>query len=418
MSQALSLAEHWRGVVPKVQGTRVVEVALAVLTLLLYSQALLGPLLTVQNDPDGSPLLRLMWPPIYAVTLLLIAFNPVQIWRTALRAWPITLLCILPLVSTLWSIDPGLSLRRGLAVLMSGVFGLWLASRFSWRDIARLIAFVFLILGFGSIIAAVLFPGFGVDQDVHAGAWKGLWWEKNTLGSMFALASLGAICAMFLAERRMERQFWGVMVLVFVGLVLMSTSRTALVACLVSVLGPCAIWVARRGFGFAAIAIFAGILGVSCLGLVLVIGPGVILDALGRDATLTGRTDIWAALSRAIAEAPMTGYGFGAFWQDDDGPGFWVRQYTQWDVPTAHNAWLETAIALGLPATVFAGLCVLFGFATALLRLLSGPSALWALPFLTAWLIVSMSESNFLVPNSLSWALLAATLAKLMSERD
>jgi O-antigen ligase len=320
-------------------------------------------------------------------------------------------------VSSVWSLDPSITARRSLAVVMTSVFGLWLAARFSWRDLIRLTACMFAVLALGSFIAGAVFPGFGVMHEIHPGAWKGLWWEKNTLGAMMAWGSLSFCAAAAAAPNAAERRAW----ILFLGLafllVLLSTSKTALLASLICIGGPVGIALARRGFGFAASAIFILLLGVAALIGVLLVGPGVILEALGRDATLTGRTEIWAVLTGQIADRPLTGYGYGAFWEVKDGPAFWVRQETAWPVPTAHNAWLETALAIGVPGAAFAFVLVLWGLAIAARRLFTGFSAYWALPFLASWLVVSFSESNLLEQNGLIWLLLSATLAKLLGDR-
>jgi len=375
-------------------------------------------LLADPNDPDGGAVLRLVWPPVYLLTLGLIALNPAPVLRTVMRAWPLLLLGGLTVVSAAWSLDPGLTLRRGLAVVMTLVFALWLAARYTWSDLIRLIALMFAVLAAGSLLAGAVFPGFGVMNEIHVGAWKGLWWEKNTLGAYMAWAALAFIAAGASARDPIERRLWFAMVLLAAMLVLLSTSRTALLSLLVCTAGPAAIALTRRGFGFAALAMFSGLCGLGALAAVLVIGPGVILEALGRDPTLTGRTEIWAALSDAIAARPWTGHGYGVFWEVDDGPVFWVRQAAVWPVPTAHNAWLETALSLGLPGMILALIVVGSGLVKALMRLFAGVETYWALPFLVSWFGVSLSESNLLVQNGLVWMLLAATLAKLASGRD
>ena len=40
-----------------------------------------------------------------------------------------------------------------------------------------------------------------------------------------------------------------------------------------------------------------------------------VLGALGRNATLSGRTGIWSLLLGSIAKRPLLGYGYYAFWQ-------------------------------------------------------------------------------------------------------
>jgi O-antigen ligase len=413
VSRAALLADQWRAAAPRLTAWPAIEAGLALTAMLLFSQALLGPLLADPAEPDGGAVLRLIWPPVYLLALGLIALNPGPVLRVTLAAWPLVLLGGLTLVSAAWSIDPALTVRRGLAVFMTLVFALWLAARYSWRDLIRLTALMFAVLAAGSFIAGALFPGFGVMHEVHVGAWKGLWWEKNTLGGYMAFGSAAFAAAIAAAPGRTERLIWFGFVGLAVLLVLLSTSRTALLATLICTAGPAAIALARRGFGFAVLAVFSGLCGLAALLGVLIIGPGVILEALGRDPTLTGRTDIWAALSDAIAARPWTGYGYGAFWEVDDGPVFWVRQATVWPVPTAHNAWLETALSIGLPGMVLAMVVVLSGWLRALARLFRGVETYWALPFITAWIGVSLSESNLLVQNGMIWMLLAATLAKL-----
>ena len=41
------------------------ETAATVVLLLLFSEALLGPLLADETNPESSVVLRLMWPPLY-----------------------------------------------------------------------------------------------------------------------------------------------------------------------------------------------------------------------------------------------------------------------------------------------------------------------------------------------------------------
>ncbi|MEQ8405239.1 MAG: O-antigen ligase family protein [Oceanicaulis sp.] len=417
MSQAAQLAARWRDETPRLSVLPALEAGLALLLLLLFSNALLAPLIADPAEPDGGAVLRLVWPPVYLASLMLIALSPAAVWRTALRAWPILLLAGLTMASAAWSLDPGVTVRRSLAVVMTAVFGLWLAARFSWRDLIRLVAAMFAVLAIGSLIAGALFPGFGVMNEIHVGAWKGLWWEKNTLGAMMAWGSLSFCAAAACAPSEAERRVWFAFIFMGLLLVLLSTSKTALLAALIGVAGPSGIALARRGFGFAASAIFLLMLGMAALIGVLLVGPGVILEALGRDATLTGRTEIWAVLTGQIAERPLTGYGYGVFWEVEDGPAFWVRQATAWPVPTAHNAWLETALAIGVPATLFAFAVILTGLAISARRLFAGFSAYWALPFLTSWLVVSLSESNLLEQNGLVWLLVSATLAKLLADR-
>ena len=413
---ALALADRWRGGLPRLRFASMLETGLAVLLIFLFSSALLPQIF--DGGEEGSPILRLIWPPVYLLTLILIGVRPMPVLGLMVRAWPLMLLAALPLVSASWSLDPGLSLRRGLGVVMPALFGLWMASRYSWRDLIRLLALSFAILAVGSLLMSVLMPSYGVMSEIHPGAWSGLWFEKNRLGGVMALAALAGMAAAFTTPHRREVRYWGALVILAVALVLMSTSRTALMACMIGVAGPLMIYFARQGFIMAALAVFSGLFGVFALTLVIVIGPGVILEALGRDPTLTGRTDIWIGLMQAVQMRPWTGFGWGAFWLVEDGPVFWVRQATGWEVPSAHNSWIEIALALGLPGAIWAFLVYLGGLAASVKRVFAGAEAYWALPAMAIWGLTSQSESIFMTTNGLTWTLFCITFSKLAARRE
>lgn len=413
---AFVLADRWRGYLPRLRFAQTLETALAVLVIFLFSSALLSQLFG--GGEEGSPILRLIWPPVYLLTLILIVMRPMPVLGLMVRAWPLMVLAALPMVSACWSLDPGLTLRRGLGVLFPALFGLWMASRFSWRDLIRLLAVSLSVLAVGSLVMSVLFPAYGVMHEIHPGAWSGLWFEKNRMGAVMALAAMSGMAAAFTTPYRREVRYWGALVILAVFLVLMSTSKTALMACMIGVLGPVMIYLARQGFIMAAIAVFSGLFGVFALTLVILIGPGVILEALGRDPTLTGRTDIWIGLLQAVQMRPWTGFGWGVFWLVEDGPVFWVRQATQWEVPSAHNSWLEIALALGLPGAIWAILVYLGGLVSAMKRLFSGVEAYWALPAMAVWGLTSMSESIFMTTNGFTWTLFCITFSKLASRRE
>ncbi|WP_300526858.1 O-antigen ligase family protein [Maricaulis sp.] len=392
-----------------------IERAGAFIALFLFSQGLVGPFFADPADPESSVVLRLIWLPVYALTLVFMALHPGRTVAALLRSPAILALAGLTLVSVVWSVAPDVSLRRGFALFMTTLFGLWLASRWDWPVLITLIASVFASLAVASTLMAVLMPSLGVDQAVHAGAWKGVWWEKNTLGAMMAWGSVAALAALNNDPRR--AWLWAGAAVLCSALVVLSTSKTALLAwalgCgLVALVGFC-----RQGFGFAVMCLTLAVCGFALAILILLIAPLEMLELLGRDATLTGRTEIWAALIREVQSAPWTGYGYNAFWAADNGPVFWVRQETAWDVPTAHNGWIETALAIGLPGVILMALVYLQAMARALGRMFTGGEAYWALPFLAMFGLVSISESNLLEQNGLSWVLFVATAAALARRR-
>ncbi len=396
---------------PRLNLLRPLEFFLAGLFLFLVSQGLLGPIFAADGDPESSAILRLMWLPVYGLTLVWLMATPARTLDTAMRIPLILALSALCLASYMWSVDGGITQRRGFALVMTTLIGLVLASRFTWRDLVPLIGVVFAILAFLSAAMAIANPTLGVHHDIHVGAWRGIWWEKNTLGAMMAFGALAAISSsVFQPERRLI--WWGLAAFQ-AAMVLMSTSKTALLALLLALAGTAAIALSRRGFGFAALILCGGGLLVFIAAMVMSIAPVAVIEALGRDATLTGRTDIWIVLADQVQARYWTGYGYGAFWVNEYGPAFWVRQRTQWPVPTAHNGWLELALSVGLPGVALMAVSLLASIFRAFTRLFKGPEVYWALVFLVLVALISISESNLVQRNAITWVLFVATAARL-----
>ncbi len=71
----------------------------------------------------------------------------------------------------------------------------------------------------------------------------------------------------------------------------------------------------------------------------------VILELLGRDATLTERTDLWPILLE-VEINPILGTGFESFWLGKRLDDLW--RTLGWHANEAHNGYLETYLNLGL----------------------------------------------------------------------
>ncbi len=398
---------------------RVAETAAAFLGLLLISQALLGKWLGDPADPTGDAGLRLIWPPLYAFALIGLAARPAAAGRTLRAAWPLLLPVAVAAASALWSIDPGVSLRRAVAFAMTTVFGLHLAARFSPADLVRLLGAVFAVLLAASAAAALAAPGFGVMQEVHPGAWSGLWFEKNALGG--AAARGGALflaLALFDARRR---TVWVALTALAVAVLVLSQSKTAAAAFLAGA-GVIAVFAARR-LGPSSLTTVLGLGAAAAVtaAFIAFAAPEIGLAAAGRDATLTGRTELWAGVLEAVAARPWSGYGYGVFWIDAEGPAALIREAARWQVTGAHNGWLETALGLGVIGVAAAAACVLWaagvGLAAARRGLTVAPFAVW----LTLLLVFNVAESTLLERHTLSWtafvALAAGLAAALRADR-
>jgi len=189
-----------------------------------------------------------------------------------------------------------------------------------------------------------------------------------------------------------------------------------LLAALVAITGFLIIRVFRRFPILRIPVIYSVVVGIGLLGFLVTFMPDMMFDIIGKERTLTGRTDIWQALVLAIQDKQLLGYGYGAFWHDTNGPSYWVRFSLEWGVPTAHNGWMETWLSAGVVAVILFGLLYLITILLALDRLYrGGVENYWVILSTVLFLMISLSESTILQQNDLSWVMFVATSAKLFA---
>jgi exopolysaccharide production protein ExoQ len=76
-----------------------------------------------------------------------------------------------------------------------------------------------------------------------------------------------------------------------------------------------------------------------------------VLEGSGKDPTLTGRTDLWATGLSFIAERPLQGLGYRAFWVSGFAPA--EELWAMFLVPSGagfnfHNTYISNAVEIGL----------------------------------------------------------------------
>lgn len=378
-----------------------IELGFIILFLILFSEGLVQRLVTGEEDVDGNIILRIMWLPVYGVVALMALMRFRDMLALALRTPFLILVILLAAASFTWSIDPGLSLRRGISVAMTSVFGLYLAVRFSWRDLLILLGSVWAGLTLLSFGAGLLTPSFARDFEIHAGAWRGFWFEKNTLGGH--MSRVGFLFAFLFLIDAPRRWLWAGAFGLASLLVILSTSATALLG-LMAGLAVLAGGVLIQGAPVRAVAlIYTGLCAGVAFIAALVMAPEFFLGLIGKDPTLTGRTDIWSALTDVIAARPWLGYGYGAFWAPDSDVANWVRVSLQWAAPTAHNGWLDAMLSVGLIGAAAFGVSYAATLWRMLGLILDHRFGLYAAGLLIQFFLFSMSESIVLEQNSLVW---------------
>lgn len=398
--------------------------AFVVFVFFLASTGLLIPLLQQEDGAgleagQGSPITQAVWLCVYIVSFVLVALR----WRrfAALVAREKVLLALIgiALVSVLWSEVPEVTLRRSVALIGTTLFGVYLAMRFSLGEQVRLLGWYLGIAALSSLGFVLVLPSYGISSDpLTAGAWQGIFDHKNGLGSNMALAS---VVFLLLATSGIRRRWvvWCGLVLA-VALLVLSRSATGLVVLTsIALLWP--LYQALRWRYTLVVPVLIGlVLTGGVLALVLLANAQEVLTVLGRDTTLTGRTELWAYVMDMVRERPWLGYGYSAFWLGWEGPSSYVWLMTGSEVPAADNGLLDLWLDIGLLGVAVFGLSFVLAFARAVrwARTRTSMDSIWPLIFLTFMLLYGVTESVVLRQNSLIWILYVSTAISVAAYRD
>ena len=375
----------------------------AYVSLFLFSNAFIGPLFAPhQQTGDEVAWLRYVWLPVYAGTVFFFLRSLPRMFQATAPLILFSLLAAWIYLSTLWTINSETTSRRAFAFVATSLFGLYFGARFRGGEGVVMIARVGVGLAVGSLLAAIAYPTMGVAHDINAGDWRGLWYEKNSLGAIMALGAFSCVSAAMITGKGWR---WAAGAALCIFLVLMSKSKTALLCVLLPAAIYIVVWLMRRGPAIAVAAVFLAVTAGAAVVGVLTLAPGIAFNALGKDATLTGRTQIWASLFRRIAEQPLTGYGYAAFWEKTSLPAKIVRRETGWSVPTAHNGWIDVLVQIGWVGAVLMAMLLAVVLICGVVRGRRTMDGSWAIVFTATYLLRSLSESVLIQPNSFDWML-------------
>lgn len=361
-----------------------------------------------QADPEaGSPLAQLTFGLLYVGAFLGIFVErklSLKLMRTAL---PLMLLLLVAVLSSLWSEDPWPTVRRSLSLLGSSALALYFVRRLGIKGFAHTFANTATLIAFLSVILIIFYPIIGVMPD--DGAWRGLFIHKNGLGQFACVALLTLACVRD-TSRGPRNSFRTFAFLLFLVLLIGSRSSSSeIISVVLAIVAAVALW--SRAARSLKPAVFT-LLAVSAASLIAIMSGFSVDDALallGKDATLTGRTDLWAGLIDAVGERPLLGYGYQAFFTPNAGMARYVAMV---DAPHAHNGYLGIALGLGVVGLIALALALATGLAHAwrLFWYNHDRLAIWPFLVILYTILADFTEDHFQQASVLWFLFVAAFL--------
>jgi exopolysaccharide production protein ExoQ len=326
--------------------------------------------------------------------------------------WPIVLYFSFCLVSLLWSDFPGWGFKRWVRALGDLVMVLIVATDAQpAAALRRLFSRVGFVLLPASLLWIKYYPllGRGFDEFGLSAVNTGVTTNKNALGALAFLIGLGALWQVLSLVRDRERPKRARLLLAQCTLLAFSfdlsfTAHSATAgACFTLGAGfmlASSLSLIRRGSAVLHALILATFLGG---GLTALLGGwGAMTGAVGRNADLSGRTEIWNIVI-PMAPNSIGGAGFETFWL---GPRV-VQIHSMVGGPQmtneAHNGYIEVYLNLGWLGLGLIALILVHGYRRAV-SAFRKDSALGALLFayVSTAVIYNVSEAGFRML-SLDW---------------
>ncbi|KKB75810.1 hypothetical protein VW35_18735 [Devosia soli] len=297
--------------------------------------------------------LNAMFGPLAALTFMacgafLLVSNVHQSLDSLQRWWPVLILPAWCILTALWSQYPANSFRYGLQLTFTLVVAIAITGRISTATLMRM---MFVVYGIG-VIASILFGRTGTG-----GAWLGVFGSKNAFAAHIAVFMLIAVAVA--ADRYSP---WFLRALGLVGAAasgpLLALAQSAgailMVAPCLAIILLTLLTTRLSGMQKLFLAVMLAI-GLAAMALLVIVAGDTlmaeVLEGSGKDATLTGRTDLWATGLGYIAERPFQGLGYRSFWVVGFAPA--EELWAMFDVPSGagfnfHNTYISNAVEIGL----------------------------------------------------------------------
>ena len=218
------------------------------------------------------------------------------------------------LITTTRSAQLVTCLRLSVTIL----FSIWLVENLSLHRIIKLFSFAQVLLNLAIIGIIVLRPGLAFQSgDTFSHALRGVYEAKNAMASELAFGLV--ILSLYVIDEAKEKNrfsaFWLAAMALQIILLLMAKATGAL---LISVMIALYHFVfgklqdLRLPLGWIYVICSVGFL-IFAFTILPLFAP--LLESMGKDATLTGRTELWNGIYRFMQQHNMlTGFGYGQFW--------------------------------------------------------------------------------------------------------
>lgn len=371
----------------------------------------LAPVESAEQVMEGSPFDRLVFSLLLAAGILVLISRGSRVAKILQTNGAILFFFAYCLVSTFWSDYPDVTFKRWtkavgdlvmILVVLTDKDPIGALKRFLKRPTFVLIPLSILLIKYYPALGTFYGPWGGPRMNA------GVTTNKNALGVICLCFGLGALWRFLSAyddrqddSRKRRLLAYGVILAMVVWLLWIANSMTS-ISCLL--MGSILMLATRLNFvkkrpGSVHLLI-AAMLTVSVSVLFFGVSPDA-LATMGRDPTVTGRTEVWGWLF-SLVKNPLIGTGFESFWLGPRLEKLWNIYW--WHPNEAHNGYIEIYINLGWIGVALLAVILAIGYRTVIAAYRQGlPFANLRLAYFLVGLAYNFSEAAFFKMTAPAW---------------
>jgi len=330
------------------------------------------------DSGDGSPIDALYFGLLIVAAWAVLARRRVSLLEVIRANRWLFAMFLFGVVSITWSEFPFIAFKRLIKTLGHPLIALIILTdpdpAAALRTVLKRCAYILMPI---SVLFIKYLPQYGRGFDNWTGAAvnNGIGLNKNglgyicmTIGIFYAWNVLTALRLVDRAERRREIGLSIILLWMTIWLLDVSNSATSLMTMTFGIFIMILLgwpFVSKR-FGMFTIVVTLAALGLESTFDIY----AKTLEWLGRDATLTDRTAVWAD-ALALQDRPLLGMGFESFWMGSRLDVLWAKWW--WQPNQAHNGYIETYLNFGYVGVALLGAVLLSTFRKSTDMLLSDP---------------------------------------------
>lgn len=299
-------------------------------------------------------------------------------------------------ITIIWAIDPLVAFKRYFQYLTTSL--VFISVLLNFKDEKFILKNLIIILSIYLFVSLAVVLAIPQATDPSFNTWRGLHPTKNNLGQTAGISVIFFAYQLFLQNSLYKKIFFLFFLIIAAILLLGSFSMTNIL--LVSIFTAFFLFsksnkifepLGIRNKVVYIIIFFAIIFLIT----ILTLGSGVYTKffyLIGKDPTLTGRTDIWyLVLSQSINEL-ITGVGFQSFWVPEHLSQMTLFQY--WIPTQSHNGYVDIILETGFVGLILF-LFIVFSFFK---KIDLKEEKIWVLIVIYA-LLLNFSESTLIRPH-------------------